>query len=350
MLFVAPRAASSRTSTVIAVILAALVSIAAAPDARAGISVQPDQTQQLTGAVRSSISQAAVDFSAWRNGVSKADEYGAAYKPTASMRRLCPTCVVDDEFATADTDERFVVTLDFDVSKSWSRAQTLAYVQRNIGGLVSTYKMQQGTDDNGDNWFDWTTGSPVRFVYVKTFAYKTRAGFEVRIGHYLPKNLRYVPYAILSPAQRSDLTNAVKSYVQLGVQDAVANYTTLRGKASDKDNNYFTTNVTFGEYMTSCDVDGIFSNLTAAGTTSKWILECETPTLGGAKSDVEDVIRAAVAGALPSDFTLSTDPASTSMTDFRWDRYSDSVSVEITSSDNDDGTFTYHIEIYHFLS
>jgi len=94
----------------------------------------------------------------------------------------------------------------------------------------------------------------------------------------------------------------------------------------------------------------VFSTLSGSDTTPKWILECETPSLGGDKSDVEEIIRAAAANAVPGDFTVTTDPKYTSMLDYRWDRSSDSVSVEISSYDNGDGTFTYHVEIYHFLS
>jgi hypothetical protein len=333
-----------------AVCAAILVFFTASSSSRAGTAVQTDQTAVLTSALRSAISQAPSNFGAWRKGVNKADAYGVAYKPTASMRQQCPTCVVKDEFATADTDERYAVTFYWDVSKSWSRAQTLAYIQRNIGGLMPNYKMEQGTNSDGDNWFYWAKGAPVQFVYVRTFTNANFSGFEVRIARYLPKNLHYVPYAVLSSTQRTDLANAVKNYVQLGVQNATTNFYTLRGKASDKNNNYFDTNVSFGEYMASCSVDGIFSDLTGAGTTAKWILECNTPTLGGAKSNIEEIIRSAVSTALPSGFSLTTDPVYASLSDFRWDRYADLISVEIMSIDNNDGTFTYHVQIYHFLS
>lgn len=341
---------STRMATVVAICVVVLVSPFATSSSRASIASQPDQTPILTGAVRNSVSQAPSNFAAWRAGVKSTDVYGVTYKPNAKMQHLCPTCIVADEFATADSGERYAVTFNWIVAKSWSRPRTLVYIQQNIGKLLSSYTMTQGTDDNGENWFDWTKSSPAQFVFVKTFSNSKQNGFEVRIGHYQPKNLHYIPYAILNTTQRTNLANAVKSYVQLGIQNVSDNFSSLRGKATDKDNNYFDTNVSFGEYMTSCDVDGIFSNIAADNATSKWILECETPALGGAKSDIEDLIRAAVAGALPDGFSLTTDPKYASMTDYRWDRSSDTVAVEITSYDNDDGTFTYHVYVYHFLS
>jgi hypothetical protein len=138
--------------------------------------------------------------------------------------------------------------------------------------------------------------------------------------------------------------------VQLGIQNGSDNFTSLRGRATDKDNNYFDTNVSFGEFLTSCTVDGIFASLSASGGTSKWILECDTPSLGGSKSDVEEVIRSAIAGALPDGFTTTTDPKYLGTSDYRWDRSSDSISVDITAHDNSDGTFGYNLEIYHYTS
>jgi len=346
-----PNQGSGHRSAIVAAICATLVFFfITIPSSRAATTHPAVETSVLNGAVTGSIAEAPKYFHDWLNGVKASDVYGVAYKPTSLMQRICPTCVVEDEFATADTGERYAVTFYWNVPLAWTRAKTLVFIQQTIGEKLPSYTMTQGTDDNSENWFDWTKGSPVQFVYVKTFTESKTKGFEVRIGHYLAKNLHYTPYAILSSQQRTGLTDAVKNFVQLAVQNADDNFTSLRGKPTDKDDNYFDTNVSFGEFMTSCDVDGVFSTLSGSDTTPKWILECETPSLGGDKSDVEEIIRAAAANAVPGDFTVTTDPKYTSMLDYRWDRSSDSVSVEISSYDNGDGTFTYHVEIYHFLS
>ncbi len=266
------------------------------------------------------------------------------------MKRICSTCDVADEYATANSDERYALSFQWIVPNSWSRAQTIAYIQIHIGELVPTFTASQGTNDSGESWFDWSKGTPTEFVYVRTFTDKSGNGFEVRVGHYLQNSVHYVPYARLSATQRDGLAKAVRNFVQLGVQNGSDNFFSLRGQATDKKNNVFDTNVSFGEFMRTCDVDGIFADEHASGGTSKWILECTTPSLGGAKSDIEGIIRAAIVDALPSGFAVPTDPTYLGLSDYRWDRYSDSMDVQVTANNNDDGTFDYHIEIYHFTS
>ncbi len=324
---------------------AALLIVAAAPP-----HALIDTSAQLSGLVKSALSHAPANFATWRAGVKTADSDGVSFKQSMAFLRICPGCKVADEFASADSDERYVVTFDWLVAKSWSRAQTNAFIEQRIGELIPTFSGQQGTNDDGESWFDWTKSPLKEFVYVVTFAGTKGNGFEVRVGHYLPKSLHYTKYARLSAAQRTDLTNAVRNFVQLGVQNASNDFTSLRGHATDKDNNYFDANVSFGEFMTRCVVDGIFSNESTSGGTSKWILECDTPSLGGSKSDVEAVIQSAIVNALPGGFTPTTDPKYLGISDYRWDRSSDTIAVEVSSSDNHDGTLDYNIYIYHFKS
>ena len=72
--------------------------------------------------------------------------------------------------------------------------------------------------------------------------------------------------------------------------------------------------------------------------------------MGGAKADILELIRSAVATALPSGFVPTTDPKDLGIADYRWDRSSDSTEVELSSGDESDGTIEYHIEIYHFTT
>jgi len=309
-----------------------------------------DLAAQLNGLVRAALSQAPVNFAAWRNGQKSVDKDGVTFKASAAMKKLCPVCNLADEYASANTDERFTVMFDWLVPKSWPRAQVLAYVQQNIGALLPTYSAQQGTNDSGESWYDWSKAASHEFVYVETYSSKTQNGFEVRVGHYLPKNLHYTLYARLSATQLDTLAKAVRNFVQLGVQNGSDNFMSLRGRATDKDNNYFDTNVSFGEFLKTCDVDGIFANESAGGGTSKWMLECDTPPLGGAKSDIEAALHSAIVAALPGGFTPTTDPTYLGLSDYRWDRSSDTIAVEISSYDNHDGTYDYHVEIYHFTT
>ncbi|HEY7981049.1 MAG TPA: hypothetical protein VID19_06165 [Candidatus Eremiobacteraceae bacterium] len=304
----------------------------------------------LATIVRAALVQAPGNFAAWRAGTRRSSADGIVYKPTAAMNHICTACDVIDEFATADSDERYALTFQWIVPTSWSRAQTIAYIQVHIGELMPNFTASQGTDDSGESWFDWSKGTPTEFVYVKTFSEKSGSGFEVRVGHYLQKSVHFTPYARLSATQRDALAKAVRNFVQLGVQNGSDNFVSLRGAATDKDNNFFDTSVAFGEFLKSCDVDGIFSAEHASGGTSKWILECTTPSLGGTKSDVEAIIQSAVAAALPDGFVVTTDPKYLGTSDFRWDRSSDTMDVEVWAFDNNDGTFDYHVQMYHFTS
>ncbi len=333
---------SLRLATIIAV--AGILAMGAAPPQTSAAT-----GGQLSSLVSSALAHAPSNFTAWR-GEKKADAFESSYTLSSAIQKVCPVCEIFDEYATANTDERYAFQFDWGVSKSWSRAQMLAFIQLHVGALVPSFAATQGTNDDGENWFDWSKASTHEFVYVETHSDSKTAGFQVRVGHYLPSNLHYVPYARLSTTQRDDLSKAVRNFVQIGAQNGSDNFQSLRGHASDKSNDYFDTSVTFGEFMTSCDVDGIFADESASGGTSKWFLECETPALGGDKSANLAIIQTAVAGVLPAGFTATTDPKYLGTSDYRWDRSSDTMAVEIWTDDNNDGTFVYHVQILHFMS
>jgi hypothetical protein len=335
-------------SNLTAVTLATLAAVLVSGAAPAHMTIVP--SAPLSTIVRAALVQAPGNFAAWRAGTKSTASDGITYKASPAMTRICAACDVADEYATAENDERYALTFRWIVPNSWSRAQVIAYIQVHVGELLPNFTASQGTNDSGESWFDWSKGTPVQFVYVRTFSDKTENGFEVRVGHYLQKSVHYTPYARLSATQRGDLAKAVRNFVQLGVQNGSDNFLSLRGPEKDKDKNFFDTSVSFGEFMGTCDVDGIFSDEHASGGTSKWILECTTPSLGGTKNDVEAVIQSAVADALPGGFVVTTDPKYLGTSDYRWDRSSDTMDVEVWAYDNSDGTFDYHVEIYHFTS
>jgi hypothetical protein len=331
-----------------AIVCATAAAVFVSGAAPAHVTIVP--SAPLSAIIKAALVQAPGNFAGWRAGTKTVASDGITYSPSPAMKRICVACDLADEYATADTGERYTLTFQWIVPPAWSRAQVIAYIQVHIGELLPNFTASQGTNDSGESWFDWSKGTPVEFVYVRTFTDKTENGFEVRVGHYMQNSAHYVPYARLSAPQRDDLAKAVRNFVQLGVQNGSDNFLSLRGPAKDKDKNYFDTSVSFGEFMGSCDVDGIFSDEHASGGTSKWILECTTPSLGGTKSDVEAVIQSAIVDALPGGFTVTTDPKYLGTSDFRWDRSSDTMDVELWAFDNSDGTFDYHVEIYHFTS
>jgi hypothetical protein len=335
----------SRQLAVIAGLTASLLSLGATS------SLQPtDGGAQLSSLVGAALTQAPLNFAAWRSGAKQTDDSQVSYRLSPVIKRQCSLCGIYDEYAAADADERYALQFNWGVPKSWSRAQTIAYIELHIGALVPSFTATQGTNDGGDSWFDWQKPSAHQFVYVETYSDSKNAGFMVRVGHFLPTNIHWVPYARLSSTQRADLAQAVRNFVQIGIQDGSDNFTSLRGTPTDKTKTYFDTSVTFGEFMKSCDVNGDFANESASGGTSKWFLECDTPSLGGAKSDIIAIIQSAIAGVLPSDFTVTTDPTYLGMSDYRWDRSSDSMAVEVSTYDNDDGTFDYHVQVVHFTT
>jgi hypothetical protein len=335
----------SRQLAVVAGLAACLLSLGATPAVQS-----TDAGAQLSSLVGAALAQAPLNFAAWRAGAKSTDENQVSYNLSPVIKRQCPVCGIFDEYAAADADERYALQFDWKVPKSWSRAQTIAYIELRVGTLVPSFTATQGTNDSGDSWFDWQKASAHQFVYVETYSDSKNAGFTVRVGHYLPANLHWVPYARLSATQRDDLGKAVRNFVQIGVQNGSDNFMSLRGNPTNKEKTYFDTSVTFGEFMKSCDVNGDFANESGSGGTSKWFLECDTPSLGGAKSDVIAIIQTAIANILPSNFAVTTDPTYLGMSDYRWDRSSDLMAVEVSSYDNNDGTFGYHIEVIHFTS
>jgi hypothetical protein len=335
----------SRQLAMTAGLTACLLSLGATPTVQS-----TDGGAQLSSLVGAALAQAPVNFAAWRAGAKTADENQVTYNLSPVIKRTCPICGIFDEFAEANDDERYAFQFNWKVPKSWSRAQTLAYIELHVGSLVPSFAATQGTNDSGDSWFDWEKKSAHQFVYVETYSTSKSNGFMVRVGHYLPTNLHWVPYAHLTSTQRDDLAKAVRNFVQIGIQNGSDNFMSLRGKPTNKAKTYFDTSVTFGDLMKYCDVNGDFANESASGGTSKWFLECDTPSLGGAKSDIIAIIQTAIANALPSDFAATTDPTYLGTMDYRWDRSSDSIAVEVSAFDNNDGTFYYHVQVVHFTS
>ncbi|HEY5340128.1 MAG TPA: hypothetical protein VIK27_03805, partial [Candidatus Aquilonibacter sp.] len=303
--------------------------------------------RRLVAIMLPALAQGSANFASLHGGVSSTDDSDIYYKLAPAFKKICPGCTIADEFASANAGERYTVSGNWPVPLTWTLAQKDAYISKYLAPLVSGYKLSHGKNDDGEHWFDWLSATHM-FVYVETYHSKTTNGFSIRVGHYIPTSVHFEKWVKLSTDQRDGLSKAVASFVQLGVQNGADNFTALRGKATGKDNNYFDPSVSFGDILNSCDIDGIFA--TSDETHPRWFFECETRDLGAPKSEMLELIRQAVAGALPYGFTVTTDPQYLGTNDYRWDRSSDSVAVWIWTYDNDDGTTDYHIQIAHFLS
>jgi hypothetical protein len=338
-----------------AVVLGLIIGLLSASDlpmarAAAGASI-PATPEQLHKILTTVIAAAPAYFVSLRGSVRSTVANGTFFNLTPAFAKICPGCDATDEFATAQTDERFVMQGNWPLPLRTTLAQKAAFVQKTFAPLTKGYSYKHGKNDDGELWFQWEKGSPTTFVYLETYHSKTTSGIQMRIGHFVSANVNYVPWARLTPAQRTDLTNGVVELVTAGEAAGAGNFASLRGAATDKDNNYFHVNQTFGTVLTGCDVDGVFSNLGgSSGGTGKWILECDTPPLGNPKADVLELLRSAIASALTDNFTATTDPKYLQDSAYRWDRSSDAISVEISSYDNSDGTATYHITIYHYIT
>jgi hypothetical protein len=303
--------------------------------------------QLLVAIMRTVIAHGPEDFASLHAGAQSSDDDDIYFKLSATFKKVCPGCTVADEYTGANHPERYTVSGGWPLPVKWNATQTTAYILKYLAPLVPGYTLERGKNDDGELWFDWTKSSANSFLYVVTYHKTADNGFEIRFGHYLSKNVHYEPYVMLSAAQRDELTRAVRSFVTLGVQNASDNFTSLRGAATDKDNNFFDTSVSFGDFVHLCDVDGIYAT---DSTHPRWYFECETRDLGGPKSDIEALIQSAIAEALPGGFEVTTDPQYLGTYDYRWDRTSDHLAATLWNFANSDGTTDYHISIVRFGS
>lgn len=301
----------------------------------------------LVAFVRTTLAQTPTHFAAYRGAASGTSDDEAVYKIVGRLAPLCKYCTLTDEFADAKVDERWVVQAHWTTGKAWSQAQTAAHVQTLLDPMLAGYARTEGADDDGALWTDWYNKKTRAFVYISTDSEKGIAGFEIRIGRYTAKNVHYGKWSRpLTSGQRADLVKALRNFVALGVQNGSANFSALRGKPVGKGGDFFDADVAFGDILSSCDITGIEGGNQVTG---KWIFECETPAIVGAKSDVEELIRSTLWIALPGGFTSTTD-SSLLLSDYRWDQSYSNLAVTLDSYDYGDGSFKYTISFYHFTT
>jgi hypothetical protein len=305
----------------------------------------------LRAFVRTALPTAPTYFRSLRGGVSRTTGAYIYFALSPSFAKVCPTCMVADEFATADSNERFATEADWPIPATWTIAQAGVFLQKNITPLMVGTPAKHGKDSDGNAWVDWFNAKTRTFVYAQT--YQASGGgnhVDVRIGHYVPVNAHYVKWARLTPDERTDLSSGIEQLVTAATSASSGNFVSLRGVQSDPKYADYKPTQTFGTVLTGCEIDGTFADETGAGVSGKWIMGCDTPDIGDKQADMLELIRSAVAAALPAGFTVTTDPKYAGDDDFRWDRSSDMTSIDITHYANDDGTVEYHIQIYHYTS
>ena len=312
--------------------------------ASVGFATRADAKEDPASFVGRMLAAAPSNFQTLRLGVRQHASSGDVYATSAALHQVCPYCLIADDYADASYDERWELSFSWSVPKNWSDAQTIAYVKKTFSPLVPGYQFTSESNSNLTyvTWFNKTSKT---FLYVETYDLTNAPGFRVRVGHYLPKNLHVVLFSRgLTAADKQLLTTAVRSFVQLSLNDADSNFTSLRGQASPGD--FFEVNHSFGKALKLCDISGMA--LTDPSATPKWIMECQTPEVGGGQADVKELLRAAVVAELPAGFTATTDPKYLGTSAYRWDRSSDLVSVNIDAYTHGAST-SYHIQVFHFL-
>lgn len=300
----------------------------------------------LIAVVRAALTQTPTYFAVYRGAASNTSDDEASYKTVGKLAALCRYCTLTDEYADAQTNERWVVQTHWTTGKPWTQAQTAAHVQALLAPLVVGFTRTEGGSD-GALWTDWFDKKTRAFVYISTDSEKGIAGFEIRIGRYTAKNAHYGKWSRpLTSGQRADLVKALQNFVQVGLQNGAANFSALRGKPYGKNGDFFDADISFGDILSSCDISGVAAGAQVAG---KWIFSCDTPAIVGPKSDVEELIRSTLWDALPGGFTSTTD-SSLLITDYRWDQSYSNLAVTLDSYDYGDGSFKYTISVYHFTT
>lgn len=333
-------------STRIPLAFAAAVALAASYAAPSIGAASADDVH-LVAVARAALTQTPTYFASYRGAAVEVVDSAARYRTIGKLAALCKYCTLTDEYADAKVDERWVVQTHWTTGKAWSQAQTAAHVQTLLGPMLAGYTRTEGADDDGALWTDWFDKKTRAFVYVSTDSEKGIAGFEIRIGRYMKKNLHYGKWSRpLTKSQRADLVKALQNFVQIGVQNGAANFSALRGNPVGKGGDFFDADVSFGDILSDCNISEIAA---AAQVTGKWVFECETPAIVGPKSDVEELIRSTLWIALPGGFTSTTD-SSLLISDYRWDQSYNNLALTLDSYDYGDGSFKYTISLYHFTS
>jgi hypothetical protein len=142
-----------------------------------------------------------------------------------------------------------------------------------------------------------------------------------------------------------ELTANAKSFVRIGISRGEGNFAAIRGaqvgETINKTTDFHVT-MSFGETLGGC-------RIVAFGEPNDlWELTCTTGTFNVSKEKMLGLLRPAIQAALPDDFSVTTDPSFLIANDYRWERRSDNLSVELSCT-SDNGTFCT-VGVTHDLS
>jgi hypothetical protein len=318
-----------------------VVGALAIPGAASGAA---SKTKSLTAAtmpaaVRALVAQAPANFSAIR----AAARLSRSYYVHCNLKRsfaVCPGCSVYDYYARGKYPEDWRAYAYVDLPDAYTAARIEPMLRPQLSRILAGYSLHRSTTKYGTTVLAYT-GPGGMSVEARVF----KGGANIQVRHTLPQAVH-----VLRPPSKAALSNlraGVTNMMRLSLSSAEANFDAMRGPAH-KDfmgNQEYVSTVNFGSLFDPCTITDI--DVGDLSKIAKWVFGCDTIYFAGTKAELEPVVRDAVAQALSSDFTATTDEQYLLLDDYRWDNRSN-VSVNIGSSE-DDGVLSFRISIYHFL-
>ncbi|HTU69612.1 MAG TPA: hypothetical protein VMF11_04750 [Candidatus Baltobacteraceae bacterium] len=312
-----------------------------------GAAAHPAKTppQTLRAFVALMLDQAPVNYANMRGAVKDSDVFQIRYDTKAQFDKTCAKCIITDQFAWTGHPEHWSLEQRWN-AKNMTPAQVTAYVKAQLAPIIKGYALKT-TGSKEYPTFTWRNGAKGLWISVDTY----NGGFTPSIGQDLTK-----PVHVLKPPTVADiqsLRNSVTNFVSLGVGPASENFSTLRTNAS-KDilgSPTYDLSVSFGSMLRDCSItDDTANTLNLSDYSPKWTMTCNTVPMVGGK-EIEAEVQAAMAAAVPSGFTPTTDKY-LGLDDYRWDNTSTQIAVDIDSFSSyslPSGLVSYGVGIIHFL-
>ncbi len=287
---------------------------------------------------------APTNFSSFRGAPKGGEDYYSRYVVRTKLG-ACSGCKLTDEYSwTAHSENWYIENVWH--SKTLSHAKLASYVQAQLAPSLTTYSLKTAGSKDYPT-FRWSSKKNT-WVSVDMF----NGGFTLRVGHDLKKPV----HVLLAPSapQLAALRAGASSFVSAGVGAASNNFESLRaeGKKDILDDMEYDLYVPFGSMLPKCNVtDATVNTLKMDDYSPKWTMHCETPPMVGTKAELEELVRAAVQGALPSGFSPTTGSL-LFIDDYRWDNSATQVAVDIDSISGfglPDGLVQFNLAVIHFL-
>jgi hypothetical protein len=304
-----------------------------------GAGAKPAKTS-LGTFVRSILPMAGQNFGPIRGAKYDSDTYYAEYKPLP--KALCTACKIYDQYARGKYPENWYVNDRWNTT--WTMPKTEAYIRTQLGPVLSAFSLHR-TVSYSYPTLTWRNSANGQWVVIDVY----KDSFNVQVGRDLAKAVH-----VLNPPskiQLQQLASGVSNLMRLALPDAVNNFASLRAPGKKKDilgEDSYPLNASFGSMFGKCDVSSVTNGYGFKDFQPKWVLNCDSISMAGTKTGLEEPLRAAIYDALPSGFTAVTDAAALLLDDYRWDNSDTMVSVNIGSNENK-GVVSFNISIFHFL-